>query len=121
MEIVVVLALFLLLFLPRLLSYAQKRVRQDAVKDSPTPGRAAALARVRQVKHFYIHVGFYVPTMIAVLLLSQLVGNEPVALAAAIVWTLAVAIHAFVVFVIHGRFTREWEERRVQSLIERED
>ena len=112
--IVVFLIIFLLL-LPRIRSHFRTPT------PIPTDKAALAQARVRQLKYFYIHFGFYLLTMIAVLLLTLIVGNEDAALLVAIIWGLAVAIHAFVVFGINGGIMRQWEQRQLNALMDDEE
>ncbi len=116
MEFVVLAIIVLILFFPR--------IRSHFVRDIPKANSSkedAALARVRQIKYFYIHFGFYLLTIIAVLLLSQLVGNEQVAYITAVLWGLAVAIHAFVVFILNSTTVRNWEKRRLQAFLEEDE
>lgn len=114
MEFAVLALIVLILFLPRIRSHFVQRL-PSATVDSK---EAAALARVRQIKYFYIHFGFYLITIIAILLLTAIIGNEEVASVAAVLWGLAVAIHAFVVFILNSNAIRNWEKRRVQAIMD---
>ena len=118
MEIAIVILIVLLLFLPRIRSYVLK---QTGVPAGTEPRQAAAMARVRQIKLFYIHLGFYGITALSILLLSLVVNNRQVALIATIVWGMAVALHGFVVFVINSQRIRRWEQRQVKAMLDDDD
>ena len=119
MEYAVLLGIILVIFFP----YIRKAIlsRSGVMPPSETSTEKQARARVRQVKYFYIHLGFYLMTAIAVILLALIVGNESVAYVAAVVWGLAVLLHGFVVFVVNGELMRQWEERRVEDLVHQHD
>jgi hypothetical protein len=119
MEYVILLAIILAMFFP----WIRKSMlqRSGIAMEGATSTEKLARTRVRQVKYFYIHLGFYLMTAIAVILLSLVVGNENVAYVAAVVWGLAVLLHGFVVFVVNGEFMRRWEDRRVDDLVHQHD
>lgn len=119
MEYVILLGIILVIFFP----YIRKAIlsRSGVSPAAGTSTEKQARARVRQVKYFYIHLGFYLMTAIAVILLSLVVGNENVAYIAAVVWGLAVFLHGFIVFVVNGELMRQWEERRVDDLVHQHD
>lgn len=80
-----------------------------------------ARARVRQVKYFWIHAGFYGLTMLGGLALGLILENTRPLVIAGVVWGLAVALHAFMVFVIHGGWVRQWERRQVDAMLRDEE
>ena len=119
MEIAILLGIVLILFFPRIRAAFLKR--SGALPPDESPKAVQARARVRQVKYFYIHLGFFLLTTLAALLLTLAVGNQDVAYIVAIVWGLAVLIHGFILFGINGDFMRRWEERRVEDLLHEDE
>lgn len=111
-------AAVLLLVLPRMRMMMGAKAGSDLSTNSKT---AAARARVRQVKYFWIHAGFYGLTMVGGLVLGLLIENTRPLVIAGVVWGLAVALHAFMVFVIHGGWVRQWERRQVDALLRDEE
>lgn len=119
MEIGILLLVLAVIFFPWLRGLMLKQNRQALV--GVESKEAEALARVREIKLFYIHLGFYVLTMLALLALLQIVDSQQIALIVAIVWTLVVALHGFIVFVINGERVKAWEQRRVKSLLKKDE
>lgn len=114
MEFAIVAAMIVgLLLLPRLrkmlLSQADTRHPQNAQE-------AVVLARVRQLKYFYIHAGLFIITMLGILALALLVERTLTAVIGGIGWGLILALHAFWVFGINGVML-DWEQRRVESML----
>lgn len=110
-------AVLLLLVLPRL---RMMMVSNTGVQSTNAKAEMAR-ARVRQVKYFWIHAGFYSLTMLGGLALGLLLENTRPLVIAGVVWGLAVALHAFMVFVIHGGWVRQWERRQVDALLRDEE
>jgi len=114
MEFAIVAAMIVgLLLLPRLRKMLLSQV------DTTPPGtaqQAVVLARVRQLKYFYIHAGLYIITMLGVFALALLVGAASTAIIGGVGWGLILALHAFWVFGINGVML-EWEQRRVDAML----
>lgn len=118
MEYVLVAGIILfLLLLPRLLA----QVRPELAARQPNPREVRALMRVRQMKMFFIHLGFYALTTPAVLLLAVVLERLESVAVIVIIWGLAVAIHGFTVFVLNSPAVRRWERRQVEALLHEDD
>lgn len=102
-----------LLLLPRL----RKMLLSSIDAQNPaTAQEAVVLARVRQLKYFYIHAGIFIITMLGIFALALLVDGIATALIGGIGWALVLALHAFWVFVINGLMV-DWEQRRVADML----
>ena len=81
-----------------------------------------ALARVRALREFYIHVAVYVLVIGGLLAIDWL--TQPPGLVwiyfPAVGWGVGLAIHAFMVFGADRLFGADWERRKVRELIDRE-
>ncbi len=81
-----------------------------------------AKKRVEDIRGFYTHLGVYI--VINVLLLTINLVTSPNALWfywVTIFWGVGIAFHAMGVFVWDRFFGREWEERKVREIMEREE
>lgn len=107
----------LLVVLPRL----RMLVNRGRVPATTSDKTVAARGRIRQVKFFWIHCGFYLITMLGGMILGLLLKNERAVMIAGVVWGLAVVLHAFMVFVIHGGWVRNWERRQIEALLQEDE
>lgn len=81
-----------------------------------------AKERVTKLRGFYIHLAVYFVINL-LLFLINIIGS-PTTLWffwPLLGWGIAVAIHAFVVFVLGGRIGAEWEEKKIQEIMEEEN
>jgi hypothetical protein len=94
-----------------------------------TPGRVdtesdaykQARRRVAQLRGFYSNLFSYV-VIIAFLAVLNLLTDPGYLwfLWAAAGWGIGLALHAYSTFASHGILGREWEERKIQEIMERE-
>jgi hypothetical protein len=80
-----------------------------------------AKARVDQLRGLYIHGFVYV--MVNILLIAINLLTSPAVLWVAwplLGWGVGLAAHAVVVYGLGGRWGREWEERTIRDLMERD-
>lgn len=120
MEILMVVGLIVgLLLLPRLRMYLAS---QSGSHDPQNAREMLVVARVRQIKYFYIHAGLYVILLvgIAAVLLAIGDGDRRDVRLVAVGWGVLLALHAFWVFGING-ILRQWEERRVDAMLKQKD
>jgi Na+/melibiose symporter-like transporter len=77
--------------------------------------------RVGQIRGFYSNLFSYL-VIVAFLAVVNLLTDRtyPWFLWVAAGWGVAVAFHAYATFANHGLFGREWEERKIQEIMERE-
>lgn len=86
------------------------------------PQKAAALARVRQLKYFYIHLAFYLFMLACVWVMLQVLdGRQESIRMIVLAWSFILALHAFVVFVIQGSLIKNWENRRIKAIMKKND
>jgi two-component system LytT family sensor kinase len=80
-----------------------------------------ARRRVHQLRGFYSSLFIYV-VIIALLAVLNVVTDSSYLWVGwvALFWGLGIAFHAYSVFVSQGPFGREWEERKIRELMERE-
>ena len=98
---------------------------------------ARARARVRQLKAFYLHAAIYVVVMLGLLAINAATrdgahdmmfngsrfhsdGGDWWVIWPALVWGIAVAIHAVVVLIGGVDRVDDWEQRKVDDLVRRE-
>jgi hypothetical protein len=81
-----------------------------------------ALAQVRAVRDFYVHVVVYLFVIGGLLAIDWL--TEPPGLTwfyfPAVGWGVGLAIHAFMVFGAGQLFGTDWEQRKVRELMDQE-
>lgn len=118
MEIILVVGLILgLLLLPRLRMYL---VQQAGGVDPQTAREQMVVARVRQIKYFFIHAGLFVILMLGIAVVMLALDGGRDVLLVGMGWGILLALHAFWVFGINGAL-QTWEERRVQALLRSKD
>jgi two-component system, LytTR family, sensor kinase len=81
-----------------------------------------ALAQVRALRDFYMHLAVYLCVIGGLALIDWL--TEPPGLTwvyfPAVGWGVGLAIHGFTVFGANRLFGPDWEQRKVKELLERE-
>lgn len=107
----------LLVALPRL----RMLVNAGGISATTNDKTVVARGRVRQLKFFWIHCGFYLITMLGGMILGLLLKNERAVMIVGVVWGLAVVLQAFMVFVIHGGWVRNWERRQIEALLQEDE
>ena len=81
----------------------------------------AAKERVEEIKGFYVHLFIYIVVNIGLILLDVL--TSPLQLWfywPLLGWGIGLIAHAFSVFGIRGMFGKEWEERKIKEIMEKE-
>jgi hypothetical protein len=89
--------------------------------DSESEAFERARRRVGQLRGFYGNLFAYV-VIIAFLAVLNLLTDPgyPWFLWAAAGWGLGVVLHAYATFAEHGILGREWEERKIREIMERD-
>jgi hypothetical protein len=95
--------------------------RKERPMDQDAQAYERAKRRVDMLKGFYIHFAVYV-CVIAMLAVIDVADDSsgwwfywPM-----LGWGIAVAIHAAVVFLGGGRFSSDWEERKIREYMEKD-
>ena len=84
--------------------------------------RARARKRVEDVKGFYVHVGVYIIVNAALLAINLLSSPETLWFYWPLLgWGIGVAIHAFTLILEGGVLGPDWEERKIDELVRREE
>ncbi len=119
MEILIVIGLVVgLLLFPYLRNYFSARMHHA---DPKTAREMLVLARVRQIKYFYIHAGIFAIMMLGVALILFIISeSRRDVLLLGMGWAILLAIHAFWVFGING-VLHNWEKRRIKDLLNQID
>lgn len=87
-----------------------------------TDVRARARKRVEDIKGFYVHVGVYVIVNAALLAINLLSSPDTLWFYWPLLgWGIGVAIHAFTLILEGGILGSEWEERKIDELVQREE
>ena len=85
-----------------------------------------ALKRVKKIKGFYIHLIVYVVINIAILIANYPYNehNETFwrweTLSTPLFWGIGIAVHALSVFLPSFMMGKDWEERKIMELMEKE-
>jgi hypothetical protein len=79
-----------------------------------------ARARVGAIKGFYIHASAFVVVNIALLAINAGVGGVWWFYWPLIGWGIGLGVHALAVFGFGGPWGREWEERKVREMLDKE-
>ncbi|HEV3234381.1 MAG TPA: 2TM domain-containing protein [Candidatus Dormibacteraeota bacterium] len=80
-----------------------------------------ARRRVHQLRGFYSNLFMYVVIVAFLAVLNLLTDRSYIWVAwVALAWGLGIALHGYSVFVTHGPLGRDWEERKIRELMERE-
>jgi Na+/melibiose symporter-like transporter len=89
--------------------------------DTQTEAYQRARRRVNQLRGFYSNLASYVVVIGFLAVLNLLTDpNYLWFLWAAAGWGLGVALHAYSVFANNGILGREWEDRKIREIMERE-
>jgi hypothetical protein len=93
------------------------------ISDTETNKKAyRARKRVEELKGFYQHLLAYcLFTPFTIFINYKTYWDYKWFWYSAISWGIAVAIHAFIVFVHKGKFGRKWEERKIQEFMRKEE
>jgi hypothetical protein len=87
-----------------------------------TDVRARARKRVEDIKGFYVHVGVYVIVNAALLAINLLSSPDTLWFYWPLLgWGIGVAIHAFTLILEGGILGSDWEERKIDELVQREE
>lgn len=82
-----------------------------------------ARERVQELRAFYTHLITYIIVNIGLAIINLLTNPDELWFYwVTIFWGIGLLFHAVSVFIFGGRFLgREWEERKVQQLVEKEE
>lgn len=89
-----------------------------AAGDDPAYERARR--KVQQIKGLYVHVSVYCVVIAGLFLINFVTGRPWWFFWPAIGWGVGLAFHAFGVYGTDALFGADWEERKLQELLERE-
>lgn len=80
-----------------------------------------ARTRVQQLRNFYVHVAVYLFVNLLLLLINLLTDRYSLWFYWPLIgWSIAIAVHAFLVYGIGGNWEKEWEERKIRQIMEQE-
>ena len=80
-----------------------------------------AKERVEELKGFYIHAAMYLLVNTALVVINLVTSPEYLWFVWPLLgWGVGVAAHAIAVFGIPGMFGRDWEERKIRQLMDRD-
>ncbi len=80
-----------------------------------------AKKRVEALRGFYTHLGVYVIVNLFLFLLNMIVSPDTIWFYLPLLgWGIAVAIHAFSVLGAGFPFGDDWEERKIEEMMEKE-
>jgi hypothetical protein len=98
------------------------RAGEESTKDREQQLYERAHARVQAIKGFYVHAIAFLVVNIALFALNALLGGPWWFYWPLIGWGIGLGLHAFGVFSFGGGgpWGREWEERRVQEMMDKE-
>jgi hypothetical protein len=81
-----------------------------------------AKARVEQLRDFYIHAAVYVVVNLFLIAINLIVSPGVLWFYWALLgWGIGLAAHAITVFGVTGRWSRDWEERKIRELMDEEE
>ncbi len=80
-----------------------------------------ARKRVEEIKGFYVALGAYVVVNIFLFVIDMLTAGGPWFFWPLFGWGIGMVFYGVSVFGIGGRFGRDWEERKIRELMEREE
>lgn len=91
-------------------------------EESPagTDAEARARRRLAGEKAFYMHLSTYVVVIGGLFVINALTGSRWWFFWPALGWGIGILVHAAATFGVGGFLGREWEDRRLQELIEEE-
>jgi hypothetical protein len=82
----------------------------------------AARKRVEEIKGFYMHLGIFIVFGLAMLAINEIATPDqfwwhwPV-----LIWGVGLSMHAFAVMFENKFFGSEWEEKKIQKLLHRDE
>jgi len=80
-----------------------------------------AKERVEELKSFYIHLFVYIIVNIGLFLLNVLTSPDSLWFYWPLLgWGIGILAHAFSVFGMRGILGKEWEERKIKEIMEKE-
>lgn len=80
-----------------------------------------ARARVQQLRGFYTHAAVYVFVNVILLIINLLISPTSLWFYWPLLgWGIGVAAHAFSVYGAGGLWGKDWEERKIRDLMDRE-
>jgi uncharacterized membrane protein len=80
-----------------------------------------AKKRVMAMKGFYIHLFFYVTVNMVLFLINMVTSSKHLWFFWPLLgWGIGILAHAFSVWGLVGWFGREWEERKIKELMEKD-
>lgn len=80
-----------------------------------------AKQRVEELKGFYVHLAIFLVANSGLLLINLVTAGVWWFYWPLLGWGIGLAAHAIVVFAVGGRMARDWEERKIQKLMEHGD
>ncbi len=98
------------------------RVGDESTRNQEQQLYERAHTRVRAIKGFYVHAIAFLVVNIALFALNALVGGVWWFYWPLIGWGIGLGLHAFGVFGFGGQgpWGREWEERKIQEMVDEE-
>ena len=98
------------------------RAGEESTKDREQRLHERAHARVQAIRGFYVHAVAFLVVNIALFALNALVGGVWWFYWPLIGWGIGLGLHAFGAFGFGGvgPWGREWEERKVQAMMDKE-
>jgi hypothetical protein len=95
---------------------------EEPARDQEQRRYERAHARVQAVKGFYVHAMAFVVVNVALFAINALVGGGWWFYWPLIGWGIGLGLHAFGVFGFggNGPLGREWEERKIQEMVDEE-
>jgi fatty acid desaturase len=97
------------------------RAGEESTKDREHRRYERAHARVQAIKGFYVHVIAFVVVNVALFALNVGVGGVWWFYWPLLGWGIGLGLHALVVFSFGGGpWGRQWEERKIQEMVDEE-
>ena len=91
------------------------------MKDKESERYEAAKERVEEIKGFYVHLFIYVVVNIGLILIDVLTSPYNLWFYWPLLgWGIGIVAHATSVFGIKGILGKDWEERKIKELMERD-
>ena len=104
----------------------RRRYKSDFEEHQPENQYAAAERKVKRLKGFYTHFIVYICVNILIVFINinDLEPGESYFkienFFTAFVWGIGIVVHAFSVFLPNWIFGRNWEEKKIKELMEKE-
>lgn len=81
----------------------------------------SARERVEEIKAFYVHLFIYIIVNVGLILVNVLTSPYSLWFYWPLMgWGIGLVAHAFSVFGIRGMFGKEWEEKKIKEILEKE-